>query len=208
MNSSFVMVIFGATGALMKNKLLPSLLKLYQEEKLGKKFYIVGFARRPFTNEEFRKDISNHLRSINLYHKAWEIFKNNLYYQQGDFKEQKAYRLLNKVIKKFDVQTGAQLPRFLYLATPPIHYEDILDNLHKANLDHGNNARIIVEKPFGKDLRTAISLDKKVSMLFKESQIFRVDHYLGKETVQNMVAFRFANGGFEPVWNKNYIDHI
>lgn len=193
----FVMVIFGATGDLMRNKLLPALIRLHKEKKLGEKFYIIGFARRPFTNEEFRE-----MMAVN------DEFAKNLYYQQGDFKELNGYEQLIQTFRKFDADFGTQLPRFLYLATPPINYEDILENVRKVGLDKGNNTRIIVEKPFGKDLETAIALDKKLSEIFEEKQIFRVDHYLGKETVQNILAFRFANGIFDPVWNKNYLDHV
>lgn len=197
MESPFVMIIFGATGDLMKNKLLPALIRLYKEKKLGEKFYIIGFARRPFTNEEFRETMA-----------ANDDFAKNLYYQQGDFRQQNGYEQLIQTLKKLDAGFDPQLRRFLYLATPPINYEDILDNLHKVGLDEGNNTRIIVEKPFGKDLETAIALDKKLSEIFEEKQIFRVDHYLGKETVQNILAFRFANGIFDPVWNRQYLDHV
>lgn len=193
----FIMVIFGATGDLMKSKLLPALIKLNREKKLGKKFYIIGFARRPFTNGEFREMMA-----------AGLDFAKNLYYQQGDFRQLNGYEQLIQTLEKFDADFGTQLPRFLYLATPPINYEDILENFHKVGLDQGNNTHIIVEKPFGKDLETAIALDKKLSETFEEKQIFRVDHYLGKETVQNILAFRFANGIFDPVWNKNYLDHV
>ena len=191
------MVIFGATGDLMKNKLLPALVSLYKEKKLGEKFFIVGFARRPFTNEEFRKmfDIDSD-------------FANHLYYQQGDFKDLEKYEQLLKTFTEFEKKEGSQLLRLLYLATPPVNYEDILNNLHKSGLSEGENTKIVVEKPFGKDLETAIALDKKLAEIFDEKQIFRVDHYLGKETVQNILAFRFANGIFDPVWNKNYLDHV
>jgi len=197
MNSAFTMVIFGATGDLMKNKLLPALHKLHQERKLGEKFYIVGFARRPFANEEFRKMF-----------KIDKDFASHLYYQQGDFKDLEKYKQLLESFTGFEKKEGSQLSRLLYLATPPGNYEDILNNLHKSSLSEGENTKIIVEKPFGKDLETAIALDKKLSEIFEEKQIFRVDHYLGKETVRNILAFRFANGIFDPVWNKNYLDHV
>ena len=191
------MVIFGATGDLMKNKLLPALVRLHKEKKLGEKFYIVGFARRPFTNEEFRKMF-----------KIDKDFANHLYYQQGDFKDLEKYKQLLSAFTEFEKKEGSYLSRLLYLATPPVNYEDILSNLHKSNLSEGKNTKIVVEKPFGKDLETAIALDKKLSETFEEKQIFRVDHYLGKETVQNILAFRFANGIFDPVWNNKFIDHV
>ena len=197
MNSAFAMVIFGATGDLMRSKLLPALIRLHKEKKLGEKFYIVGFARRPFTSKEFRKMF-----------KTDKDFANHFYYQQGDFRDLEKYKQLLKAFREFEKKEGSQLSRLLYLATPPVNYEDILNNLHKSSLSEGKNTKIVVEKPFGKDLETAIALDKKLSEIFEEKQIFRVDHYLGKETVQNILAFRFANGIFDPVWNKQYLDHV
>ncbi len=197
MNSAFAMVIFGATGDLMKNKLLPALIRLHKDKKLGEKFYIIGFARRPFTNEEFRKMF-----------KIDEDFASHLYYQQGDFEDLEKYKQLLKAFTEFEKKEGSQLSRLLYLATPPVNYEDILNNLNKSSLSEGENTKIVVEKPFGKDLETAIALDKKLSEIFEEKQIFRADHYLGKETVQNILAFRFSNGIFDPVWNKQYLDHV
>ena len=197
MNSAFAMVIFGATGDLMKNKLLPALIRLHKDKKLGEKFYIIGFARRPFTNEEFRKMF-----------KIDEDFASHLYYQQGDFEDLEKYKQLLKAFTEFEKKEGSQLSRLLYLATPPVNYEDILNNLNKSSLSEGEKTKIVVEKPFGKDLETAIALDKKLSEIFEEKQIFRADHYLGKETVQNILAFRFANGIFDPVWNKQYLDHV
>ena len=203
MNRPFVMVIFGATGDLMKNKLLPALFSLFRQNKVPAEFHIIGFSRRALTDTEF----------ANLFPKLsprndWIDFAKHLTYQQGDFKESNAYRQLIQTIKAFDTKAQSLQTCFFYFATPPINYEDILDNLHKSGLDRGNNTRIIVEKPFGKDLETAIALDKKLAEIFEEKQIFRVDHYLGKETVQNILAFRFANGIFDPVWNKNYLDHV
>lgn len=197
MNSAFILVVFGATGDLMRNKLLPALVKLYNDKRLGEKFYIVGFARRPIENEEFRKMF-----------KLDEDFAKHLYYQQGDFKDLEKYKELLKAFREFEKKEGSHLPRLLYLATPPVNYEEILNHLHKSNLSEGENTKIIVEKPFGKDLETAIALDKKISEIFEEKQIFRVDHYLGKETVRNMVVFRFANSIFDPIWNKKYIDSV
>lgn len=201
MNSPFVMVIFGATGDLMANKLLPSLFSLFKQNKLPKKFYIIGFSRRKLTGVEF----------VNLFlnlsnQEGWIEFTKHLIYQKGDFENAEGYTQLIEKLVGLDKKLGNYFLRFFYLATPPQNYESILNFLDSTKLSKGH--KIIVEKPFGKDLETAISLDKKLSQLFDENQIFRVDHYLGKETVQNMVAFRFANGVFEPVWSKNHIDHV
>lgn len=213
----------------MRRKLLPALLKLYkqslrpsgiQEKKLGEKFYIVGFARRPFTDQSFRNFLKDQYHYNEIYHhNVWNKFANNLYYQQGLFEEKNGYKALSDRLKMFDKEMGACITRFFYLATPPDNYETILNHLESTKLAEGcghpsassgqvNWTRLIIEKPFGKDLETARLLDKKLGEIFEEKQIFRVDHYLGKETVQNIMAFRFANGIFEPVWNKNYIDHV
>lgn len=201
MNSPFVMVIFGATGDLTQNKLFPALFSLFKQNKLSKNFYIIGFSRRKLTDIEFE----NLFPSLSI-QKSWNDFSTHLIYQKGNFEEIGGYKELIEKLQNLDKKSEKKLLRFFYLATPPKNYEPILNFLDSTKISKGH--RIIVEKPFGKDLETAISLDKKLSMLFEENQIFRVDHYLGKETVRNMVAFRFANGVFEPVWNKNYIDHI
>lgn len=212
MNSPFVMVVFGATGDLMRNKLLPALFSLLKKNQLGSEFFIIGFARRPFTNDRFRKMLMESIKNKDSV--LVEKLMRNIYYQQGLFEDKKGYRKLITKLNAFDKKMGACITRLFYLATPPDNYETILDFLHKTKLSEGCGqgssicTRIIIEKPFGKDLETAKALDKKLAEIFEEKQIFRVDHYLGKETVQNMVAFRFANGIFEPVWNKNYIDHI
>jgi glucose-6-phosphate 1-dehydrogenase len=212
----FVIVIFGATGDLAQNKLLPALFSLYQQNALGKEFFIVGFARRPFTDQEYRKMLGENLGHQG---KSWEKFVKNIYYQQGLFDEQAGYEELITKLKKFDDKIGACITRLFYLATPPDNYERILDFMKATKLSDGCSSdiakdsgdkltKLVIEKPFGKDLETAIHLDKKLGEMFEEHQIYRVDHYLAKELVQNMIAFRFANSIFEPVWNKEYIDHV
>src|SRR3990167_2367402 len=215
MNSSFVIIIFGATGDLAKNKLTPALFSLYRQNQLGQEFYIVGFARRDFTNEAFRELMRKSIHSNNTYYQSeWKKFSQNLYYQRGLFDEQQGYQQLIQKLHTFDAKVGACITRVFYLATPPDNYETILNYLSSTKLSEGCSqgsakwTRLAIEKPFGKDLETARNLDKKLAEIFEEKQIFRVDHYLGKETVQNMIAFRFANGIFEPVWNKNLIDHV
>jgi len=211
----FVMVIFGATGDLALHKLIPSFFALYKENLLPKDFFIIGFSRRDFKIEEFHKYFEDQKT-----HEKWKDFASHLLYQSGSFEDENGYKELNKQLEGIDEKMKACVTRFFYLATPPDHYETILDNLVKTKLSEGCGhplassgqasswTRIIIEKPFGKDLETARNLDKKLAEIFEEKQIFRVDHYLGKETVQNMLAFRFANGIFEPVWNKNLIDHV
>ncbi|MDP2638536.1 MAG: glucose-6-phosphate dehydrogenase [Candidatus Levybacteria bacterium] len=209
MNSPFIMIIFGATGDLAKNKLLPSLFSLFKQKILPGDFQIVGFSRRNLTNDEFANSFANLISE-----KEWQDFSKHLVYQKGEFEKKEGYKNLIDKLNEFDKKMGACITRFFYLATPPIHYEAILNFLQNTKLSEGCGqgsnkwTRLVIEKPFGKDLDTAIALDKKLSEIFEEKQIFRVDHYLGKETVQNILAFRFANGIFDPVWNKNYLDHV
>jgi glucose-6-phosphate 1-dehydrogenase len=205
----FILVIFGATGDLAQNKLMPSLFALFKANLLPEAFFIVGFSRRDFNTLDFHKYFETEKEDA-----KWPAFTKHLFYQSGSFEEKDGYQKLNTQLEEIDKKMGACVARFFYLATPPDHYETILDNLVKTKLSEGCGhedndwTKIIIEKPFGKDLETAIHLDKKLAEIFAEKQIFRVDHYLGKETVQNMLAFRFANGIFEPVWNNKFIDHI
>jgi glucose-6-phosphate 1-dehydrogenase len=197
------MVIFGATGDLAQNKLMPSLFSLFKDKLLPKDFFIVGFSRRDFAIEDFHKYFATEKEDP-----RWGVFTKHLFYELGSFEDATAYQKLEKQLEEIDKKMGSSASRLFYLATPPDHYETILDNLVATKLSAGENVKVIIEKPFGKDLETAIHLDKKLAEIFDEKQIFRVDHYLGKETVQNMLAFRFANGIFEPVWNKQFIDHV
>jgi glucose-6-phosphate 1-dehydrogenase len=205
----FVLVIFGVTGDLAQNKLMPSLFSLYQQGYLPEEFMITGFARREMSAEELRGYFGN-LKT----QPGWEKFARHLVYQQGYFEEEEGYQALRESLRKYDQEIGECAFRLFYLATPPVNYNAILENLDRSGLsrgcDQGGNkwTRVIVEKPFGEDLETARALDRACAVAFEEKQIFRVDHYLGKETVQNMLAFRFANGIFEPAWNRNYIDHV
>lgn len=207
--SPFVMIIFGATGDLAKNKLIPALFSLFKQGSLPTDFFVFGFARRDITDQAFHALFSKHAEDP-----LWADFTKHLFYQQGTFEEEAGYLQLIERLKTIDYEMGACITRLFYLATPPTNYEIILDNLLVTKLSEGCGqgsskwTRLIIEKPFGKDLETAKHLDEKLIQIFEEKQIFRVDHYLGKDTVQNMIAFRFANGIFEPVWNNKYIDHI
>lgn len=209
MQSPFVLVIFGATGDLARNKLIPALYSLFSAKDLPKEFYIVGFSRRALTQEEFADFFGEYKNK-----REWKNFAKHLYYQQGNFDESWGYEALVEKLQKLDKQMGACITRIFYLATPPENYEVILQHMQTTKLSEGCGqgsskwTRIAIEKPFGKDVATAKELDMKLGKIFEERQIFRVDHYLGKETVQNMLIFRFANGIFEPIWNNNYIDHV
>ncbi len=210
--SPFVIVIFGATGDLAQHKLIPALFSLYKQGLFGEEFYIVGFARRPFTDEEYRHMLGDELE----FHKdeQWDAFSKNLHYQQGLFDIKDGYEQLIEKLNTFDKKIGACITRLFYLATPPNNYEPILEHLSATKLSEGCGqgseqwTKLAIEKPFGRDLETAMHLDTKLAQIFEEKQIYRVDHYLAKETVQNMIAFRFANSIFEPVWNNKHIDHV
>jgi glucose-6-phosphate 1-dehydrogenase len=207
----FVMVIFGATGDLARNKLIPALFSLINKKQLPDQFYIVGFSRRELFNDTYRNFIGEKFVDQK---DAWDRFAKHVYYQQGLFSERAGYNALIEQLNGFDAEIGACITRLFYLATPPDNYEQILHHLNDSKLSEGCGqgsskwTRIAIEKPFGNDLDTARSLDKKLGEIFEERQIFRVDHYLGKDAVQNIIAFRFANSIFEPVWNKDHIDHV
>lgn len=207
--SQFVMVIFGVTGDLSQNKLIPSLFSLFKQKMFPEEFAIIGFSRREMSDQDLR----NYFVKLKN-EEGWAVFAAHLTYQKGQFEEEPGYLALIDKLKEFDGKLGTCAVRLFYLAVPPANYETILGYLDKTDLSQGCGqgsnkwTRLIVEKPFGEDLETARSLDKTCSLIFEEKQIFRIDHYLGKETVQNMLAFRFANGIFEPTWNKNYIDHV
>lgn len=209
LKSPFVLIIFGATGDLTHHKLIPGLLSLFNKKMLPPEFFIVGFSRRAYADEEFRDSFED-LAKL----EGWKEFSQHLHYEKGTFENKSGYESLIKHLNKLDAKVGACITRFFYLATPPQHYSDILDKLVSTKLSEGCGqgsnkwTRVVIEKPFGKDAETAKMLEEKLSKIFDEKQIFRVDHYLGKETVQNILAFRFANSIFEPVWNNKNIDHV
>src|SRR5207302_2094066 len=209
-----IMVIFGATGDLTHRKLLPALYDLALEHPLPAGFSVVGFARRPYDDETFRKQA---LESINEYSRqkpvnpqVWESFASGIHYLQSDFHDSAGYEKLSSLLNKLDQERGTNGNRLFYLSTPPSQYPEIIQHLGAAGLNRNRKGwtRIIIEKPFGHDLPSARELNRQVGKVFKEEQIYRIDHYLGKETVQNILVFRLANGIFEPVWNRRYVDHV
>lgn len=205
----FILTIFGATGDLTHSKLIPGLIELFNKKLLPDNFVILGFARREMSTEEFRESFPEHKDK-----KGWQEFSTHLQYHQGTFEDEHKFVKLQERLRQLDVELDACTERLFYLATPPLNYEEILDNIYKTKLiqtckhDFHTRTKVVIEKPFGRDLDTAKALDIKLAKYLEEHQIFRVDHYLGKETVQNILAFRFANGMFEPVWNKEYVDHV
>ena len=207
------LVIFGATGDLTKRKLVPSIMGLAKDGLLPPGFATVGFARRAWTDEAFRTELADGVRLFGRSDTtaSFDALAESFTFHQSDFGDAQGYRDLSKKLEQIDRQRGTAGNRIFYLATPPSAYSSILQNLAAAGLSKegpGRFARIIVEKPFGRDLQTAVALNDQVREGFHERQVFRIDHYLGKETVQNILALRFANGIFEPLWNEKFVDHV
>jgi glucose-6-phosphate 1-dehydrogenase len=209
-----VMVIFGATGDLTKRKLIPALLNLAQEGVLSEQFAIVGFAGNDLTTETFRKILGEQMPQfapdpIDL--KMWESLSQRIFYVQGDFQDPGAYKRLQLQISEAEELHNTGGNKFFYLAVAPRFFAPIVQQLGNAGLtkeENGRWARVIVEKPFGHDVESARLLNAELKKVLTEKQIYRIDHYLGKETVQNVMVFRFTNNIIEPLWNRNYVDHV
>lgn len=216
-SSPFVLVVFGATGDLMARKIMPALYRLVEEKHIASTPYLIGVGRRAVTNDEFQsmmKSAVKDSRGKECNESLWKDIASRISYEQGFFEDARLYKQLVTVLTHLDDQMNACIPRFFYLATPPEHYETILTSLQTSKLSEGcgqntpEYTRILIEKPFGKDLRTAQELEKLLGRIFSEKQIYRIDHYLDKQSVQNILALRFANGIFEPTWNSKFIDHV
>jgi glucose-6-phosphate 1-dehydrogenase len=201
-------VIFGASGDLTKRKLLPAFYHLYLQGLLPKGFAIIGYSRTEMSDDAFR-DMAR--EAIEKYAEpprggVWNEFAKHLSYHPGEFGEPMAMKRLGEQLERVDEEFGTEGGRFFYAATPSSVYADIVHRLGEVGMERG--AKIVIEKPFGHDLESARELNSALHEVFSEDQIFRIDHYLGKDTVQNVLAFRFANGMFEPIWNRRYIDHV
>jgi glucose-6-phosphate 1-dehydrogenase len=204
------LVIFGASGDLTRRKLLPALYRLSRDQRLPARFSIIGVAREEFGDDGFRQEFRDSLREfagVTTDDEVANSLSERMHYVGGDFKDPAIYQQLAACIRGIDSAGGV----LFYLAIPPGAYANVIEQLGAAGLSTGTDSgwrRIIIEKPFGTDLQTARELNQVVHRHFDEEQVFRIDHYLGKETVQNLMVFRFANGMFEPVWNRRYIDHV
>ena len=203
-------VIFGASGDLTRRKLLPAFYHLFLDGRTPKGFAIIGYARTEMTDDEFRDMAMDAVREFGAPRipegEVWEDFRKHLFYVPGEFSDRGAMQHLVRYLEAIDRTHGTQGNRFYYAATPPSAYPDIVRRIGEAGIAKG--AKIVFEKPFGYDLESARTLNAIIHEVFDESQVFRIDHYLGKETVQNILAFRFSNGLFEPVWNRRYLDHV
>jgi glucose-6-phosphate 1-dehydrogenase len=212
--SPCVMVIFGASGDLTKRKLIPALYNLAQEGLLSQQFAIVGFAFDSFTTESFREHLNEDIKQFEshpLDPKLWQWLLDRIYYVQGDFKDSGAYQRLKDQIAQAEQKHGTQGNHFHYMAVSPGFFSSIVRKLGEFGLtkeENGKWTRVIVEKPFGHDVESAKQLNKELKEVLSERQIYRIDHYLGKETVQNVMVFRFANSIIEPLWNRTFIDHV
>ncbi len=207
-----VVVIFGASGDLTKRKLLPALFHLEQAGLLPEQFSIVGVARRAL-EDSFAADMKDGILKFGGVKDGAEHldqFIGKVKYHAMNFDDAAGYQQLNALLDKIDEESGTQGNRLFYLATAPEYFADIIDHLGDTGMakPKKGQVRAIIEKPFGHDLESARELNDNINKVFDENQIFRIDHYLGKETVQNVLVFRFANGIFEPVWNRNFIDHV
>jgi glucose-6-phosphate 1-dehydrogenase len=208
-----IFVIFGGTGDLNARKLAPALYNLYLEGWLPKQFSIIGTGRTKLKDEEFRanllKDINQFSRSGKVKPEQWDIFSQSLFYQASDLNDAETYKEFGVRIQQHEAEWHTRANVIYYLAVAPNFFPIIAENLAKSKLTKDSErTRIVIEKPFGHDLESAKSLNQLLNRIFNERQIYRIDHYLGKETVQNIMAFRFANAILEPTWNRNYIDHV
>ena len=203
-------IIFGASGDLTQRKLIPSLFNLFRKRRTPKRFQIVGFGGTAFTDEQFREHLYKGMKDHAGYEftdEEWSIFAPNLHYLSGKYTEASDFQKLAETLTSLE---NGEANRLFYMALPPTLFPAIIDNLDASGQLHENGAwrRVVLEKPFGTDLASAITLNKQVHKALNENQIYRIDHYLGKETVQNILFTRFANTIFEPIWNRTYIDHV
>ncbi len=209
-----VIIIFGATGDLTKRKLVPALFRMAQQRLIPAQFAIIGTARQEMSDQEFRDRMRQALTEFSeeteIDEPSWQRFATGISYVSGNFSDTNTYTALQSKLRAVEAERQTQDNRIFYLATAPEFFVPIVQQLGASALAKPENGwtRIIVEKPFGHDLESARVLNKELASVFKENQIYRIDHYLGKETVQNLLVFRFANSIWEPLWNRQYVDHI
>ncbi len=206
--ATHTIVIFGASGDLTSRKLIPALYNLYRRQRLPSEFNIVGYARRPYSHDDFRGLMYEAMKDEKGFDQAtWDKFVQNVWYSRGDLNTPEDFEALHKFLYETEKKNANRL---YYLATAPNYYEAVVNNLKAMKMTSQEDGwrRLIIEKPFGYDLGSAKALNHVIHQAFDETQVYRIDHYLGKETVQNMLFFRFANTIYEPVWNRTNVDHI
>jgi glucose-6-phosphate 1-dehydrogenase len=206
-----VLVLFGASGDLTKRKLVPALFNLVKAKLLPTNFAVVGVSFDDLSLEKFRDQVTGFLPVEDRGTEAWEWFVQRLSYQRGDFADPATYSTLAARLAEVDQQQHTEANYLFYLATAPRYFAQIVQQLGKAGLSNQENSqwrRVVIEKPFGQNLDSAKTLNRDIKAVLGENQIYRIDHYLGKETVQNIMVFRFDNAIFEPIWNRRYIDHV
>jgi glucose-6-phosphate 1-dehydrogenase len=207
---SCIAVIFGAGGDLARRELVPSLFQLFRENLLPAEFAVIGFSRGEWSDQEYRDRMLQAFESKPPDETAWSAFSRLLHFSPGDFGNSAAFARLARKIAEVRGEHAIPVENlFFHLAAPPEFFTTIVDQLEQAGLTRGDGwRRLAVEKPFGTNRESARELDTQLRRIFPEESIYRIDHFLGKETVQNMLVFRFANASFEPIWNRNYIDHV
>jgi glucose-6-phosphate 1-dehydrogenase len=211
-----VLVLFGATGDLAHRKVFPALYQLWRTNLLPHEFVVLAIGRRDYSDDalrdELRASLEKYSRVLPLDETAWRSFASRIRYERLDFTDAAGFEGLHTRLEGIDKEQNSRGNHLYYLATQPSQFADIVAQLGRVGLDHerhdGGWRRIVIEKPFGHDLGSAIRLNREVGKVFRESQVYRIDHYLGKETVRNLLVFRFGNGIFEPIWNRRHIDHV
>lgn len=211
-----VLVLFGATGDLAHRKVVPALYHLWRTNLLPHEFVLLAIGRREYDDASYRTEIRASLeqfsRVLPIDDAAWRTFSERIRYHRLDFADPAGFDGLTKRLDTLDEEEGTRSNRMYYLATQPSQFAEIVAQLGRVGLDHerhdGGWRRVVIEKPFGHDLASAVRLNREVGKVFRESQVYRIDHYLGKETVRNLLVFRFGNGIFEPLWNRRYVDHV
>ncbi|MGH2627769.1 MAG: glucose-6-phosphate dehydrogenase, partial [Anaerolineales bacterium] len=212
MSDPTTLVIFGASGDLTRRKLVPALYHLHRKGRLPDRFALLGVARHPMTDQAFQSAMEGSVREFSpdpVDAAAWSTFRNQLHYVAADPTQTDHLRAVEAHLAELEASSAAA-HRLYYFAIPPEIYQPTLECLAKAGMVAETNGwrRVVIEKPFGQDLESARALNGAVHRVLRERQVYRIDHYLGKETVQNVLVFRFANSIFEPLWSRSYIDHV